>query len=138
MKLKKWQRSRVGNGPWQCSSPDRIAKVRARSKVGNVPVAMFLRLNAFLIKQSCRLGKNRLSILETGKDRVICLTSNKYGVVRDLNESVWSSPLVGYNKKQNRRVVDLVGRNTGGSCYQKLRSYYQITARPCHPEEEQQ
>ena len=24
-----------------------------------------------------------------------------------LNESVWSSPLVGYNKKQNRRVVDL-------------------------------
>ena len=25
-----------------------------------------------------------------------------------------------------------------GSCYQKLRSYYQITARPCHPEEEEQ
>ena len=24
-----------------------------------------------------------------------------------LNESVWSTPLVGYNKKQNRRVVDL-------------------------------
>ena len=24
-----------------------------------------------------------------------------------LNESVWNSPLVGYNKKQNRRVVDL-------------------------------
>ena len=25
-----------------------------------------------------------------------------------LNERVWSSPLVGYNKKQNRRVVDLL------------------------------
>ena len=25
-----------------------------------------------------------------------------------LNESVWSSPLVGYNNKQNRRVVDLL------------------------------
>ena len=25
-----------------------------------------------------------------------------------------------------------------GSCYQKLRSYYQITARPCHPEEEEE
>ena len=24
-----------------------------------------------------------------------------------LNEGVWSSPLVGYNKKQNRRLVDL-------------------------------
>ena len=38
-----------------------------------------------------------------------------------LNESVWSSPLVGYNKKQNRR-------NVVGSCYQKLRIYYKITA----------
>ena len=36
------QRSRVGNGLWQCSSPERIDNVRARSKVGNVPVAMFL------------------------------------------------------------------------------------------------
>ncbi len=35
-------RSKVSNGPWQCSSPDRIDNVRARSKVGNVPVAMFL------------------------------------------------------------------------------------------------
>ena len=26
----------------------------------------------------------------------------------DLNESVWSSPLVEYNKKQNRRVVVLL------------------------------
>ena len=34
------QRLRIGNGHWQCSSPDRIANVRARSKVGNVPVAM--------------------------------------------------------------------------------------------------
>ena len=56
-----------------------------------------------------------------------------------LNESVWSSPLGGYIKKQNRRVVDLVRRNVAGSCYQKLRSlYYQITARPCHPEEEEE
>ena len=31
-----------------------------------------------------------------------------------------------------------VGRNTDGSCYHKLRSYYQITARLCHPEEEEQ
>ena len=31
-----------------------------------------------------------------------------------------------------------VGRNAAGSCYQKLRSYYQITARPCHPEEEEE
>ena len=30
-----------------------------------------------------------------------------------------------------------VGRNAAGSCYQKFRSYYQITARPCHPEEEE-
>ena len=37
MKFKS-QRSRVGNGPWQCSSPDRIDNVRARSKVGNVPL----------------------------------------------------------------------------------------------------
>ena len=32
----KSQRSRVGNGPWQRSSPDQIDKVRARSKVGNI------------------------------------------------------------------------------------------------------
>ena len=30
-----------------------------------------------------------------------------------LNESVWSSPLVGYNKKQNRRVVDLHWKKHG-------------------------
>ena len=29
-----------------------------------------------------------------------------------LNESVWSSPLVGYNNKQNRRVVDLHWKKT--------------------------
>ena len=55
-----------------------------------------------------------------------------------LNESVWSSPLVWYNKKQNRRVVDLRWKKRAGSCYQKLHSYYQITARPRHPEEEEQ
>ena len=44
-----------------------------------------------------------------------------------LNESVQSSPFVGYNEKQNRRVV---GRNMARSCYLKLQSYYQITARP--------
>ena len=55
-----------------------------------------------------------------------------------LNESVWSSPLVGYDKMQNRRVVDLRWKNAAGSCYQKFRSYYQITSRPCHPEEEEQ
>ena len=37
-----------------------------------------------------------------------------------LNESVWSSPLVGYNKKQNRRVVDLRWKKRARSCYQKL------------------
>ena len=30
-----------------------------------------------------------------------------------LNESVWSSPLVGYNKKQNRRVLDLCWKKCG-------------------------
>ena len=35
------------------------------------------------------------------------VSSNKYGIGIYLNESVWSSSLVGYNKKQNRRVVDL-------------------------------
>ena len=30
-----------------------------------------------------------------------------------LNESVWSSPLVGYNKRQNRRVVDLRRKKRG-------------------------
>ena len=30
-----------------------------------------------------------------------------------------------------------VGRNAAGSCYQKFRSYYQITARPLHPEEDE-
>ena len=30
-----------------------------------------------------------------------------------LNESVWSSALVGYNKKQNRRVVDLSWKKRG-------------------------
>ena len=49
-----------------------------------------------------------------------------------LNESVWSSPLVGYNKKQNQRYV---GR-TAGSCNEKWYSYYHVTARPCLPEEE--
>jgi len=31
----------------------------------------------------------------------------------------------------------MVGRNTDKSCYQKLHSYYQITARPGHPEEKE-
>ena len=44
-----------------------------------------------------------------------------------LNESVWSSPLVGYNKKQNRRVMDLRWKKRGRI---KLCSYYLITARP--------
>ena len=30
-----------------------------------------------------------------------------------LNESVWSSPSVGYNKKQNGRVMDLRGKKRG-------------------------
>ena len=30
-----------------------------------------------------------------------------------LNGSVWSSPLVGYNNKQNRRVVDLRWKKRG-------------------------
>ena len=55
-----------------------------------------------------------------------------------LNESDWSSPLVGYNKKQKRRVMDLRWKKRGRSCYQMLRSYYQITTRPCHPEEDEQ
>ena len=47
-----------------------------------------------------------------------------------LNESVWSSPLVGYNKKQKRRSWTYLGKkNAAGSCYQKLHSYYQITTR---------
>ena len=56
-----------------------------------------------------------------------------------LNDSVWSSPLVGYNKKQTEGSWTYIGRNVARSCYQqKFRSYYQITTRPCHPEEEQQ
>ena len=31
----------------------------------------------------------------------------------DLNESVWSSPLVEYNKKQNQRVVVLCLKKRG-------------------------
>ena len=34
--------------------------------------------------------------------------------------------------------MDLRWKKRGGSCYQKLRSYYQITSRPCHPEEEEE
>ena len=54
-----------------------------------------------------------------------------------LNDSDWSSPLVGYNKKQNRMVVDLRWKKRGRIM---LRSYYQITAMPRHPvyEEEEQ
>ena len=38
------QKSKVKGWQWSltCSSPDRIDNVRARSKVGNVPVAIFL------------------------------------------------------------------------------------------------
>ena len=68
MKLKS-QRSRVGYGPWQCSSEDRIDHVRARLKVGNVPVAMFLsRAAMFLRLDASSKGTN----VQTGKDRVNC------------------------------------------------------------------
>ena len=51
-----------------------------------------------------------------------------------MTDSVWSSPLVEYNKKKNRRVVvetrpDHAIRNSIA---------IQITARPCHPEEEEE
>ena len=55
-----------------------------------------------------------------------------------LNESVWSSPLVRYNKSKTEVSWTYVGRNAAGSCYQKQHSYYQITARPRHPEEEEE
>ena len=55
-----------------------------------------------------------------------------------LNKSVWTSPLVGYNKKQKPKGRRPMLEETAGSCYYKLRSYYQITTGPCHPEEEQQ
>ena len=45
-----------------------------------------------------------------------------------LNESVWSSPLVGYNKKQNRRVVDLRWKKQGPD--HAIRSSVAITKLP--------
>ena len=55
-----------------------------------------------------------------------------------LNESVWNSPLVGYNKKSKTGgSLTYVRRIATGSCYQKLGSFYQITARPRHLEEEE-
>ena len=39
-------------------------------------------------------------------------SSNK-SCIGDILESAWSSPLVGYNKKQNQRVVDLRWKKRG-------------------------
>ena len=47
-----------------------------------------------------------------------------------LNESVWSSPLVEYNKKQNQRVVDLRWKKRGRIMLLEARSYYKITTSP--------
>ena len=46
-----------------------------------------------------------------------------------LNESIWSSLLVGYNKKQNRRVVDLRW-NKRGRIMLGIRSSVAITKLP--------
>ena len=46
----------------------------------------------------------------------------------------WSGTI----KRKTEGSWTYVGRNAAGSCYQKLRSYYQITGRPCHPDEEEQ
>ena len=70
---------------------------------------MFLRLDACLIKQSCTLDKDHLSI-RYGLVKIVLfvrVSSNKYGVGDILERESWSSPLVGYNKKQIQRVVDL-------------------------------
>ena len=46
--------------------------------------------------------------------------------------------LSGTIKNKTEGLYTYSGRNAAGSCYQKLRSYYQITAMPCHPEEEEE
>ena len=58
--------------------------------------------------------RSLIYMLGTGKDRVICSCEQQNmasGIY--LNESVWSTLLVGYNKKQNRRVVDLRWKKHG-------------------------
>ena len=59
------------------------------------------------------------------------MASGIYLNVRASGALRWSGTI----KNKTEGSWTYVGRNTAGSCYQKLRSYYQITARPCHPEE---
>ena len=50
-------------------------------------------------------------MLGTGKDLLFArVSSNKYGVGDILERERLELSVVGYNKKQNRRVVDLRGR----------------------------
>ena len=77
--------------------------------------------------------------MQTGKDRVNCPCEHiNMASWINLKESIWSTSFVVWNKKQTEGSWTYVGRSVAGSYYQRLCSYYQITARPCHPEEEKE
>ena len=68
-------------------------------------------------------------MLGTGKNHVfVCVSSNKMASGIYLNESVWSFPLVGYNIKQNVRIVELRWKKYGWINLSDAYSFYQVTA----------
>ena len=69
----------------------------------------------------------------SGRDSVEMLKS-PFNSAHGTRSLCWSGTI----KSKTEGSWTYVGKNKAGSCFRKLRSYYQITARPWHPEEEEE